>query len=90
MNITDTRIRLAKKDDSKIRAFASITIENCFAVHNIKVIQGEETLYISMPRKKLPNGEFKDICHAINSETREVISNAVLKAYEEALKQENN
>lgn len=85
MKITDTRIRLAKLEDSKVKAFASITIDDAFAVHNIKVIQGTESLFISMPNKKLPNGEFKDICHAINSETRQQITDAVIQAYEAEL-----
>ena len=81
MNITEVRVRLVKKDDSKLKAVASITIDNCFVVHDIKVINGTEGLFISMPSRKTPEGEFKDIVHPINTETREKISAAVIEAY---------
>ncbi len=81
MNITEVRVRLVKKDDSKLKAVASITIDNCFVVHDIKVINGTEGLFISMPSRKTPEGEFKDIVHPINTETREKISAAVIEAF---------
>lgn len=86
MKITDTRIRLVKKGDSKLKAVASITIDNCFVVHDIKIIQGAEKLFISMPNRKTPDGEFKDIVHAINNETREMICSIIFDAYEKAEK----
>jgi DNA-binding cell septation regulator SpoVG len=61
MNITEVRIRLKQRDDSKIRAIASLTIDNCFVVHDIKVIEGNEGLFIAMPSRKTPEGEYKDI-----------------------------
>lgn len=88
MNITDVRIRIVKKDDSKLKAVASITIDNCFVVHDIKVIEGAEGLFIAMPSRKTNDGEYKDIAHPINTETREVIKNEILKAFEEAKKAE--
>ena len=81
MEITEVRVRLVKKEDSKLKAVASITIDNCFVVHDVKVISGTEGLFISMPSRKTPEGEFKDIVHPINTETREKISAAVLDAY---------
>lgn len=81
MEITEVRVRLVKKEDSKLKAVASITIDNCFVVHDVKVISGTEGLFISMPSRKTPEGEFKDIVHPINTETREKISAAVLEAY---------
>ena len=84
MNITEIRVRLVKKEDSKLKAVASITIDECFVVHDIKVIEGKDGLFISMPSRKTPDGEFKDIVHPINTETREMIKSAVLEAYEKA------
>lgn len=88
LNISDIRIRLVKKDDSKLKAVASITIDECFVVHDIKVVQGAENLFISMPSRKTPEGEFKDIVHPINTETRNKITSAIFEAYEQAQKEE--
>lgn len=84
MKITDVRVRLVAKEEVKLRAVASITIDECFVVHDIKVIEGKDGLFISMPSRKTPDGEFKDIVHPINTETREMIKTAVLEAYEKA------
>ncbi len=83
MKITDVRIRL--KDETKLKGVASITIDECFVIHDIKVIAGKEGLFISMPSKKTADGEHKDIAHPINTQTREEIKTAVLSAYEKAL-----
>lgn len=83
MKITDVRLRL--KDETKLKAIASITIDECFVVHDIKVIEGKEGLFISMPSKKTGENEHKDIAHPIKTETREEIKTAVLTAYEKAL-----
>lgn len=87
MKISDVRIRLVKKDDGKLKAVASITIDDCFVVHDIKVIEGAEGYFISMPSRKTPDGEYKDIVHPINTQTREQIRDAVLEAYEKAEKE---
>lgn len=87
MKITDVRIRLVTKEDSKLKAVASITIDECFVVHDIKVIEGKEGFFISMPSKKTPDGEYRDIVHPINTETREKIIEELLKAYEVAEKE---
>lgn len=84
MNISDVRVRIVKNDTSKIKASASITIDDCFVVHDIKVIEGNEGYFIAMPSRKTPDGGFKDTVHPLNTETRELISNVVLKAFEEA------
>ena len=84
MNITDVRVRIVKRDDSKLKAVASITIDNAFVVHDIKVIEGNEGYFIAMPSRKTPDGEFKDIVHPLNTETREMIRDIVLKAFDEA------
>ena len=84
MKISDVRVRIVKNESSKIKASASITIEDCFVVHDIKVIEGNEGYFIAMPSRKTPDGEFKDIVHPLNTETREQIRDIVLKAFEEA------
>lgn len=81
LKISDIRIRLVTKEDSKLKAVASITIDECFVVHDIKVIEGKEGYFISMPSRKTPDGEYKDIVHPINTETRQLIINSVLEAY---------
>ena len=83
MNITEVRVRLVNKEDSKLKAVASMTIDGCFVIHDIKVIQGNEGLFISMPSRKTPEGEYKDIVHPINTETREAISKKIIVAYEQ-------
>ena len=88
MNISEVRIRFVKKDDSKLKAVASITIDDCFVVHDIKVIDGTDGLFIAMPSRKTSDGEFKDIAHPLNTETREALKNAILSAYAEALAKE--
>ena len=69
MKITDVRVRLVTKDEGKLKAVASITIDDCFVVHDIKIISGKEGLFISMPNRKTPEGEYKDIVHPINTDT---------------------
>ena len=83
MNITEVRVRLVNKEDSKLKAVASMTIDGCFVIHDIKVIQGNEGLFISMTSRKTPEGEYKDIVHPINTETREAISKKIIEAYEQ-------
>lgn len=80
MKITDVRLRKVNSEN-RMKAVASITFDNEFAVHDIKVIESQNGLFIAMPSKKTPNGEFKDIAHPINSETREKILNAILEVY---------
>ena len=84
MKITDVRVRLIQKEDSKLKAVASITFEDCFVVHDIKIIEGNDGLFIAMPSRKTADGEYKDIAHPINTETRNELSDIVLKAYAEA------
>ena len=83
MTITDVRIRKIASD-GKLKAIVSITFDNEFVVHDIKVIEGQNGLFIAMPSRKTPDGEFKDIAHPINTETREKIQSAILEAYEQA------
>ena len=84
MNITDVRVRRVAKE-GKMKAVVSITIDEEFVVHDIKVIEGEKGLFIAMPSRKATDGEYRDIAHPINSGTRERIQNIILEKYEEAL-----
>ena len=88
MTITDVRIRKIAAE-GKMKAIVSVTFDNEFVVHDIKVIEGQNGLFIAMPSRKTPDGEFKDITHPINTDTREKIQNSILKAYEEAMEEEN-
>ena len=81
MEITDVRLRKVDKE-GKMKAVASITIDNEFVVHDIKIIEGEKGLFIAMPSRKTPDGEYKDIAHPINSGTRDAIQELILRKYE--------
>ena len=81
MQITDVRVRKVTKE-GKMRAVVSITIDDVFVVHDIKVIEGEKGLFIAMPSRKAADGEYRDIAHPINSETRERIQSIILEKYE--------
>ena len=81
MQITDVRLRKVNSEN-RMKAVASVTFDNEFVIHDIKVIESQNGLFIAMPSRKTPNGEFKDIAHPINAETREKIQNAILEAYE--------
>ena len=85
LKISDVRIRLVKKADSKLKAVASITIDDSFVVHDIKVIDGNDGPFIAMPSRKTSDGEFKDIAHPLNTETREELRHIILAAYSEEL-----
>lgn len=87
MEITETRIRLMETD-SKMLAIASVTFDDCFVVHDIKVIEGEKGVFVAMPSRKDGDGRFRDIAHPINQETRSTIREAVLIAYNEKLNEE--
>lgn len=84
MQITDVRVRKVAKE-GKMKAVVSITIDDEFVVHDIKVIEGEKGLFIAMPSRKASDGEYRDIAHPINSGTREIIQNIILEKYEAAL-----
>ena len=87
MQITDVRIRKVDKE-GKMRAVVSITIDDEFVVHDIKVIEGEKGLFIAMPSRKASDGEYKDIAHPINSATRENIQKIILEKYEAVVEEE--
>ncbi len=81
MNITDVRIRKVG-EEGKMKAIASVTFDDEFVVHDIKVIEGRNGLFIAMPSRKMSDGDFRDIAHPLLSETRNRIKDAILNAYE--------
>ena len=84
MLITEVRVKLSV-GDKKMKAVVSVTFDNAFVVRDIKVIEGQDKLFVAMPSRKLPDGEFKDIAHPINSEMRNQIETAVLEQYQREL-----
>lgn len=87
MQITDVRVRKLTKE-GKMRAVVSITLDNEFVVHDIKVIEGDKGLFIAMPSKKATDGEYRDIAHPINSATRDMLQQIILEKYEEVAAEE--
>ena len=81
MQITDVRVRKIEKE-GKMKAIVSITMDNEFVIHEIKVIEGEKGLFIAMPSRKAADGEYRDIAHPINSATRDMIQSVILSKYE--------
>jgi stage V sporulation protein G len=84
MQITEIRVHLRSED--KLKAFATVTFENCFVVRNMKIIEGNKGLILCMPSRKLPDGTYKDIAHPINMEFRKVLEDKVLACYEDEVK----
>ncbi len=84
MNVTDVRVRKVS-DDGKMKAVVSITFDDEFVVHDIKIIDGQNGLFIAMPSRKMGEGDFRDIAHPLNSSTRNKIRDAIFEAYEKAL-----
>ncbi len=87
MEITDIRVRKISTD-GKMKAVVSVTFDNAIVVHDIKIIEGQDKLFIAMPSRKTADGEFKDIAHPINAQMREYLENAILAKYETALAEE--
>ncbi len=84
MTITDIKVRKINAE-GRMKAVVSVTFDDAFVVHDIKVIEGQEKLFIAMPSRKTPDGEFKDIAHPINAEMRELLQDMILSKYEESL-----
>lgn len=83
MNITEVRISL--RDDAKLKAFASITLNNCFVIRGLKIIEGKSGTFVAMPSRKRKDGEYQDIAHPINNEARATMERVILRAYREEL-----
>ena len=83
MNITDVRIRKLK-NDGKMKAIVSVTFDDAFVVHDIKIIEGQNGLFVAMPSRKVAEGDYRDIAHPINSEARNLIQDRIFEEYEKA------
>lgn len=86
MEITDIRVKKVASD-GKMKAVVSVTFDNAFVVHDIKVIEGQDKLFTAMPSRRTPENEFKDIAHPINSEMREKLEAAIISKYNEAIQE---
>jgi len=88
VKITDVRVRITKSEsEAKLKAYADITFDESFVVHGLKVIDGQKGMFVAMPSRKMPSGEFKDIAHPITPDVRQLITETVIKKYEEALEE---
>ena len=87
MEISDVRIRMVNQQEGKLKAVASLVIDGCFAVHDIKIVEGEGGVFVAMPSRKTPDGDYKDIVHPINTKTRELFKERVIEAYRSALEE---
>lgn len=88
MRITDIRIRKINSE-GRMKAIVSVTFDDAFVVHDIKVIEGQDKLFVAMPSRKTPEGAFKDIAHPINAVTREMIHDEILAKYQQALEEDD-
>lgn len=86
MEITNVRVRVVEKENSKMRGFASVTIDNLFVVHDIRILEGDKGLFLAMPSKQVAPGEYRDIAHPINQDARKIFTDAILAEYENELK----
>ncbi|MDE5587299.1 MAG: septation regulator SpoVG [Bacilli bacterium] len=84
MKITSVNVRKIEKEGSRMKGIASVLLDDSFAVHDIRIIEGEKGLFIAMPSKKTPAGGYRDIAHPINPEVRAMFEETILKAYDEA------
>lgn len=81
MKITTVNVRKVEKEESRMKGIASVLIDDCFAIHDIRIIEGDNGLFIAMPSRKTATGGYRDIAHPINPETRKMFEEAVLEAY---------
>jgi len=86
MEITEVRVSL--RDEEKLKAYASIVFDNCFIVKDLRVIDGNDRLWVAMPNKKRRDGTRRDVCHPLNAETRTLIEEAVLSKYDELMRED--
>jgi len=84
LHVTDVRVRKVLQE-GKMKAIVSVTLDDAFVIHDVKVVEGQNGLFVAMPSRKTPDGEFRDIAHPITSSAREIIQSAVLQAYQEAI-----
>ena len=84
MEITSVTVRKEEKENSRMRGKASVLIDDCFAIHDIRIIEGNDGLFIAMPSRQKAQGAYRDICHPINQETRKMFQDKILEAYKNA------
>ena len=84
MKITSVKVKKIDKENSRMKGIASVVIDECFAVHDIRVIEGDNGLFIAMPSRQTATGGYRDIAHPINSETRQIFEKEIIEAYENA------
>ena len=84
MKITSVNVRKIEKEGSRMKGIASVVLDDSFAVHDIRIIEGEKGLFIAMPSRKIANGDYRDIAHPINPDVRTMFEEAILAAYENA------
>ena len=89
MQITTVRVRVVEKENTKMRGYASVTIDDRFVVHDIRILEGDNGLFLAMPSKQTAPGEYRGIAHPINQEARKLFTDAILAEYEKELKKEN-
>jgi len=80
-----SEIRISLRDDNKLKAFASITLDDCFVIRGLKIIEGAKGVFVAMPSRKRPDGTYQDVAHPINNETRDWMEGLILEAYKEEL-----
>ena len=84
MKITSVNVRKINKESSRMKGIASVLLDDSFAVHDIRIIEGDNGLFIAMPSRQTSTGQYRDIAHPINSETRQIFEEEIIKAYENA------
>lgn len=84
MKITNVSVRKVEREENRMKGIASVLIDDCFSIHDIRIIEGDNGLFIAMPSRKTATGGYRDIAHPINAETRAIFEEAILKAYNEA------
>ncbi len=84
MEITSVSVRKITKENSRLRGIASVLLDNAFAIHDIRIIEGDNGLFIAMPSRKTATGEYKDVCHPINPDVRSKFTDAILEEYNKA------
>ena len=84
MKITSVNVRKVEKDESRMKGSASVVVDDCFAIHDIRIIEGDKGLFTAMPSRKTATGGYRDIAHPINPETRAMFDEAILEEYKKA------
>ena len=85
MKITSVNVRVTEKEDSRMKGIASILIDDCFAIHDIRIIEGDKGLFIAMPSRKTQSGEYRDVAHPITPECRQMFEDAVIEEYKKEI-----